>query len=50
MAAKKTKGAPEECFAMTGKAKEITAFAIQFALLPRLWPFERTRVGKTSLM
>jgi len=31
------------------KSSEMRAFMIQCVELPRLWPFARTRVGKTSL-
>jgi hypothetical protein len=36
MAAKKKKGSELECFAMSGKIKEIMAFEIQCDELPRL--------------
>ena len=36
--------------ATKGKTTEMMAFMIQCELEPRLWPLERTWVGKTSLM
>src|SRR5579871_167939 len=50
MAAKNTNGAAFECSATTGNTPEITALTIQCVELPKLCPFARTDVGKTSLM
>jgi hypothetical protein len=50
MSAKKTNGYPPERAAIIGKQREITPFMNQWEKLPRLWPFARTLLGKTSLM
>ena len=49
MAEKNTKGTAPEAAAMAGNLLEITALVIQCVALPRLWPYARTRLGKTSL-
>jgi hypothetical protein len=48
IAAKKTKGAACDLAAINGNAPAIRAFMIQCEEDPTLWPFDRTRDGKTS--
>ena len=50
IAAKNANGSPPEYFARMGNASEIAAFINQCEEDPRLWPFERTRLGNTSAM
>jgi hypothetical protein len=46
----RTKGELLEWAAIHGNADEIIAFMTQCVRLPRLWPFERTPLGNTSLI
>ena len=49
MPAKKANGIGFDQAASAGKVPEIRAFITQCVKLPKLCPFARTRLGKTSL-